>query len=103
MENIAQQLAVIDPGSAWLLPIPKDGFTMPKFSFGQKVMSRSRETCGRIIGMEFAPDGSTLAYQISPGWHYVIEVTARPSSKKWRDEVDSLPEADLIIISGGEN
>ena len=31
MENIAQQLAVIDPGSAWLLPIPLDGFTMPKF------------------------------------------------------------------------
>jgi hypothetical protein len=97
MENIAQQLAVIDPGSAWLLPIPKDGFTMPKFSFGQKVMSRSRETCGRIIGMEFAPDGSTLAYQISPGWHYFIEVTEHPSSFPWLDEVDSVPESDLII------
>ncbi len=103
MENIAQQPAVIDPGSAWLLPIPKDSFTMPKFSFGQKVMSQSRETCGRIIGMEFAPDGSTLAYQISPGWHYLIAVTEHPKSKKWRDEVDAVPESDLIINCGGEN
>ena len=103
MENIAQQLAVIDPGSAWLLPIPTDGFTMPKFSFGQKVMSQSRETIGRIIGMEFAPDGSTLAYQISPGWHYLIAVTEHPKSKNWRDEVDAVPEADLIIACGGEN
>lgn len=103
MENIAQQLAVIDPGSAWLLPIPKDGFTMPKFGFGQKVMSRSRETCGRIIGMEFAPDGSELAYQISPGWHYVIAVTEHPNSKNRRDSVDAVPEADLIIACGDEN
>ncbi len=103
MENIAQQLAVIDPGSAWLLPIPKEGFTMPKFSFGQKVRSRGRETIGRIIGMEFAPDGSTLAYQISPGWHYLIAVTEHPKSLNWRDEVDAVPEADLIIACGGEN
>jgi hypothetical protein len=103
MENIAQQLAVIDPGSAWLLPIPKDGFTMPKFSFGQKVMSRGRETIGRIIGMEFAPDGSTLAYQISPGWHYIVAVTAHSKSLKWRDEVSSVPEADNIINCRGEN
>jgi hypothetical protein len=53
--------------------------------------------------MEFAPDGSTLAYQISPGWHYVIAVTEHPKSKKWRDEVDAVPEADLIINCGGEN
>jgi hypothetical protein len=102
MENIAQQLAVIDPGSAWLLPIPLDSFTMPKFSFGQKVMSRSRETIGRIIGMEEAPDGSTLAYQINPGWHYLIAVAEHPNSKNWRDSVDAVPEADLIIVSGGE-
>ena len=103
MENIAQQLAVIDPGSAWLLPIPLDGFTMPKFSFGQKVMSQSRETIGRIIGISFAPDGSTLAYQISPGWHYLIAVTEHPNSKNWRDKIDAVPEADLIIACGGEN
>lgn len=103
MENIAQQLAVIDPGSAWLLPIPKEGFTMPKFSFGQKVMSRSRETIGRIIGMEFAPSGCSLAYQISPGWHYIVAVTERPNPKNWRDEVDSLPEGDLIMICGGDS
>ncbi len=76
---------------------------MPQFSFGQSVQSRSRETIGRIIGMEFAPDGSELAYQISPGWHYFIEVTEHPSSFPWLDEVDAVPEADLIIISGGEN
>jgi hypothetical protein len=97
MENIAQQLAVIDPGSAWLLPIPLEGFTMPQFSFGQKVMSRGRGTIGRIVGMEFAPNGSELAYQISPGWHYVIAVTEHPNSKNRRDSVDSLPESDLII------
>jgi hypothetical protein len=103
MENIAQQPAVIDPGSAWLLPLPLDGFTMPQFSFGQKVMSRSRETIGQIIGMEFAPDGSTLAYQISPGWHYLIAVTEHPKSLNRRDSVDAVPEADLIINCGGEN
>lgn len=101
MENIAQQLAVIDPGSVWLLPIPKDNFTMPNFSFGQKVMSRSLETYGRIIGMEFAPDGSTLAYQISPGWHYLVAVTENSQSLNWRDEVHAVPEVDLIMISGG--
>ena len=103
MENIAQQLAVIDPGNAWLLPIPLEGFTMPKFSFGQKVMSQSRETCGRIIGISFAPAGSTLAYQISPGWHYLIAVTEHTKSKNRRDSVSSVPESDLIINCGGEN
>lgn len=103
MENIAQQTAVIDPGDAWVLPIPKESFTMPNFSFGQKVMSRSLGTSGRIIGMEFAPDGSTLAYQISPGWHYLITVTEHSKSLNWRDEVHAMPEADLIMISGGEN
>ena len=58
---------------------------------------------GRIIGMEEAPDGSTLAYQISPRWHYVIAVTEHSKSLKWRDKVDSVPEADNMIISGGEN
>jgi hypothetical protein len=100
MENIAQQLAVIDPGSAWLLPIPLDGFTMPKFSFGQKVMSQSRETIGRIIGMEFVPSGS---HYISCGWRYVIATNHLPDFRNWGNEVDSNPEADLIINCGGEN
>ncbi len=100
MENIAQQLAVIDPGSAWLLPIPKDSFTMPKFSFGQKVMSQSRETCGRIIGMEFVTFGS---HYISCGWRYVIAMTKQPDFRNWGNEVDSFPEADLIIACEGEN
>ena len=98
-----ESASVIDPGCAWLLLLPKDGFTMPLFSFGQSVQSRSRETIGRIIGMEFAPAGCELAYQISPGWHYVIEVTEHPNCLNWRDEVDSLPESDLIMICGGEN
>lgn len=103
MTKESQQPAVIDSGRAWLLPLPKDRFTMPQFSFGQKVMSRSRVSCGRIIGMESAPDGSERAYQISCGWHYVIEVTEHPNCKNWRDSVDSVPESDLIIICGGEN
>lgn len=80
----SESASVIDPGCAWLLLLPKDRFTMPKFSFGQSVQSRSRETIGRIIGMEFAPNGSTLAYQISPGWHYVIAVTEHSKSLNWR-------------------
>ena len=99
----SESASVIDPGCAWLLLLPKDGFTMPKFSFGQSVQSRSRETIGRIIGMEFAPSGCSLAYQISPGWHYLIAVTEHPNSLNWRDEVDAVPEADLIIACGGED
>lgn len=41
MTNITQELAVIDPGFAWLLPLPKNGFTVPKFRFGQRVQSRA--------------------------------------------------------------
>ena len=80
----SESASVIDPGNAWLLLLPKDKFTMPQFSFGQSVQSRSRETIGRIIGMEFAPSGCSLAYQISPGWHYVIEVTEHPNCLNWR-------------------
>lgn len=99
----SESASVIDPGSAWLMLLPKDGFTMPLFSFGQIVRSLSRETIGRIIGMEFAPDGSTLAAQISPGWHYVIAVTVSPSCQNWRDSVEAVPESELIISCGGEN
>ncbi len=98
-----ESASVIDPGNAWLLLLPKDKFTMPQFGFGQSVQSRSRETIGRIIGISFAPDGSTLAYQISPGWHYLIAVTEHPKSLNRRDSVDAVPEGDLIIACGGGN
>lgn len=52
MVMTTQQLAVIDPGLAWLLPIPKDSFTMPKFTFGQLVKVRNGDVIGQIIGME---------------------------------------------------
>ena len=100
MENIAQQLAVIDPpNNTWLLPLPKDGFTMPKFRFGQLVKSQSRGICGRIIGMEFAPAGSECAYQIAFGWHYAIDLgTYRHCQEPWRQDQVWLTEADLEPI-----
>lgn len=61
----SESASVIDPGRAWLLRLPKDGFTMPLFSFGQPVRSLSRSASGRIIGMEFVPLGS---HYISCGW-----------------------------------
>ena len=84
--------------AAWFLPLPKEQFTMPMFSFGQPVRSLSRETIRQIIGMEFAPDGSTLASEVSSGWHYVIAVTERPNWQNWRDSVESIPEADMTPI-----
>ena len=44
--------AVIVPRNAWLLPIPKDSFTMAKITFGQVVKVLSRDVIGQIIGME---------------------------------------------------
>lgn len=44
--------AVIDPGASWLVPIPFDSFTMPKFAFGQVVKVLSSDVIGQIIGME---------------------------------------------------
>lgn len=54
---MATELAVIDSGTAWLRALPKVGFTMPKFRFGQTVES-SDGAIGRIVGMEFASSGS---------------------------------------------
>ena len=100
MENIAQQLAVIDPpNNAWLLPLPKDGFTAPLLTFGQLVKSQSRGIYGRIIGMEFAPAGSECAYQIAFGWHYAISLgTYRHCQEPWRQDQVWLAEADLELI-----
>ena len=98
-----ESAAVIDPGRAWLLRLPKEQFTMPLFSFGQQVQSQDREIRGRIVGMEFALDGSEQARYISPGWHYQVanEVRASSSPNKRRVYVDSLPESELIISCGG--
>ena len=96
----SESASVIDPGRAWLLRLPKDGFTMPLFSFGQPVRSLSRSASGRIIGMEFVPDGS---HYISCGWRYVIAMTPKPDFRNWGNEVDSFPEADLIRTCGGED
>ncbi len=89
--------AVIDPpNNTWLIPLPKDGFTMPKFRFGQRVQSQSRGTSGRIIGIEFAPAGSEHALKIAFGWHIVIELSVyRHCKEPWRDDRDLLPESDL--------
>ena len=40
------ELAVIDSGPAWFLQLPKDGFTVPKFRFGQQVRSLRNGACG---------------------------------------------------------
>lgn len=88
-------LASSDSGTTWLIPLPKDGFTMPLFSFGQTVRSLSRSASGRIIGMEFVPVGS---HYISCGWRYVIAMTKQPDFSNWGDSVDSVPEADLMPI-----
>lgn len=99
MTNVTQELAVIDPGFAWLLPLPKNSFTVPKFRFGQRVQSLSRGTSGQIIGMEFAPSGSECARQIAFGWHYVIDLGAyRHDESPWREDQDLLPESDLKLI-----
>ena len=99
MTNITQELAVIDPGKAWLLPLPKNGFTVPIFRFGQRVQSQSRGTSVRIIGMEFAPKGSKCARQIALGWHYVIELGAYRYDESPRlEDQDLLPESDLKLI-----
>ena len=92
--------AVIDPpNNTWLISLPKDGFTMPKFRFGQRVQSQSRGICGRIIGMEFAPAGSECAYQIAFGWHYAIDLgTYRHCQEPWRQDQVWLTEADLEPI-----
>ena len=101
--------AVIESGSTWLLPLPKDGFTVPKFTFGQTVRSLQDDAWGRIIGMEFAKEGSELAHAVSSGWHYTITLTVLPvylrkfTNKKWKPIVEIFPESDLIMICGGEN
>ncbi len=43
----SESTSVIDPGRAWLLRLPKERFTMPLFSFGQPVRSRSRDAINR--------------------------------------------------------
>lgn len=86
--------AVIDPGLAWLLPIPKDSFTMPKFTFGQVVKVRTREVIGQIIGMEFAAAGSAMADEIGCGWHYTL-LGRNFSSGSMRALVEFVAEADL--------
>ncbi len=95
----SESASVIDPGRAWLLRLPKDGFTMPLFSFGQPVRSLSRSASGRIIGMEFVPFGS---HYISCGWRYVMAMTPQPDFRNWGNSVDSFPEADLLITCGGK-
>ena len=99
MTDITPELAVIDPGFAWLLPLPKNSFTVPKFRFGQRVQSLSRGTSGQIIGMEFAPKESECARQIAFGWHYVISLGAeRHDQEPWLEDQDLLPESDLKRI-----
>ncbi len=86
--------AVIDPGLAWLLPIPKDSFTMPKFTFSQVVKLRSRDVIGQIIGMEFAASGSAIADEIGCGWHYTL-LARNFSSGSMQTLVEFVAEADL--------
>lgn len=88
-------LASSDLETTWLIPLPKDGFTMPLFSFGQTVRSLSRSASGRIIGIKFIPEGS---HHISCGWRYVIAMTEPPDFQRWRDSVESLAEADVTLI-----
>lgn len=52
MATTTQLGSVIAPGLAWLLPIPKDSFTIPKFTFAQVVKVLSRDVIVQIIGME---------------------------------------------------
>ena len=95
----SESASVIDPGRAWLVRLPKDGFTMPLFSFGQPVKSLSRSASGRIIGMEFVPVGS---HYISCGWRYVIALAEPPDFRNWGNSVDSFPEVDLLRTCGDE-
>ena len=84
--------------TAWFLPLPKEQFTMPMFSFGQTVRLRSRSASVRIIGMEFVPFGS---HYISCCWRYVIALTEPPDFRNWGNSVDSFPEVDLLKTCGG--
>lgn len=86
--------AVIDPGLAWLLPIPKDSFTMPKFTFGQVVKVRNGDAIGQIIGMEFAASGSPMAEEIGCGWHYTL-LGRNFSSGSMQTLNEFVAEADL--------
>lgn len=73
---------------------------MPLFSFGQQVQSQDREIRGRIVGMEFAIDGTEQARYISPGWHYQVvnELRVSSSQDQSRVYVDSVPEGDVMPI-----
>jgi len=97
MATTTQQLAVIDPGLAWLLPIPKNSFTMPKFAFGQLVKLQNADVIGQIIGMEFAAFGSAMAEDIGCGWHYTL-LGKNFSSSYLQTCLDFIAEADLTLI-----
>ena len=94
MATTTQQIAVIDPGASWLLPIPKGSFTMPKFTFGQLAKLRNGDVIGQIIGMEFAASGSPIAAEIGCGWHYTL-LGRNFSSGYLQTLVEFVAEADL--------
>lgn len=89
--------AVIDPGASWLLPIPKDSFTMPKFAFGQVAKVRNGDVIGQIIGMEFATSGSEMAEEVGCGWHYTL-LGRNSSSGSLQMLVEFVAEVDLILV-----
>jgi len=97
MATTSQKLAVIDPGASWLLPIPKDSFTMPKFTFGQLAKLRNGDVIGQIIGMEFAASGSPIAAEIGCGWHYTL-LGRDLSSGYLLTWVEFVVEAEMILI-----